>query len=87
MTNKELKEKFGIRLGRLRENRAMTQEDLAGASGLSADFIGMIERGLRQPTVVTLVKLANGLGIPAPQLLDLEEEFDWQKMVRKGGKS
>jgi transcriptional regulator with XRE-family HTH domain len=41
----------------------MTQEQLAHASGLNVSFLGMIERGQSNPAWLTLIKLANELGV------------------------
>jgi len=56
-------EKFGKRLRSLRVSKKMSQEKLAEMSELHATYIGQIERGEKNPTVETVYKLSNGLGI------------------------
>lgn len=41
----------------------MTQEQLAERSGLSYKFIGEIERGGANPTIITVDRLAGALGV------------------------
>jgi len=54
----------GMRLRELREERNVSMRALARASGLSANALSMIERGLTSPSISTLNKLANALGVP-----------------------
>lgn len=54
----------GQRLKDLREERNMSMRALAKRSGLSANALSMIERGLASPSVSTLNKLADALGVP-----------------------
>jgi transcriptional regulator with XRE-family HTH domain len=54
----------GTRLRQLREERNMSMRSLATASGLSANALSMIERGKTSPSVSTLYKLADAMGVP-----------------------
>jgi transcriptional regulator with XRE-family HTH domain len=54
----------GGRLRELRQERGMSMRALARASGLSANALSMIERGRTSPSVSTLYKLADAMGIP-----------------------
>ena len=51
----------GARLKQLREDRRVSMRTLAKNSGLSANALSMIERGLTSPSVSTLTKLAGAL--------------------------
>jgi transcriptional regulator with XRE-family HTH domain len=51
------------RLRELREGQSMSMRSLAQKSGLSANALSMIERGLASPSVSTLNKLASALGV------------------------
>ena len=53
----------GGRLRELRESRGISMRTLATRSGLSANALSMIERGKTSPSVSTLYKLADALGV------------------------
>ncbi|MBA4172270.1 MAG: XRE family transcriptional regulator [Hyphomicrobium sp.] len=55
---------------KLREEQGFSQESFADHCGLHRTYISGIERGVRNPTVVILDKIAKGLKVPAGQLLD-----------------
>lgn len=65
----DIKEKFGRHLRRLREEKRLTQEELADKAGMHFTYIGQIERGLRNPSLVNLQRLAKALKVSAGQLL------------------
>jgi transcriptional regulator with XRE-family HTH domain len=54
---------IGERLRELREARNISMRALATRSGLSANALSMIERGKASPSVSTLYKLADALGV------------------------
>ncbi len=54
----------GQRLRQLRAERQISMRSLARTSGLSANALSMIERGLTSPSVSTLSKLAGALQVP-----------------------
>ena len=54
----------GVRLRELRDERNISMRSLATKSGLSANALSMIERGKTSPSVSTLYKLADALGVP-----------------------
>ena len=54
----------GKRLKKLREERGISMRSLARESGLSANALSMIERGLTSPSVSTLMKLSSAMEVP-----------------------
>jgi transcriptional regulator with XRE-family HTH domain len=54
---------LGKRVRFLREQRGVSQEGLAEVSKLHRTYIGGIERGLRNPSVKSLDRIAKGLGV------------------------
>lgn len=54
----------GERIRQLREERDLSIRALGRASGLSANALSMIERGRTSPSVSTLYKVAEALGVP-----------------------
>lgn len=61
--------KIGANLRRLREKKGVTQEELALSAGLNRAYIGYIERGERNPSTETLVKIAKALKVSPKDLL------------------
>jgi transcriptional regulator with XRE-family HTH domain len=62
--------RFGKVVRRLRERAGLSQEDLADLAGIHRTYIGGIERGERNPTLVTIHKLAQALGVAPKELLE-----------------
>ncbi|HAX71276.1 MAG TPA: helix-turn-helix domain-containing protein [Anaerolineales bacterium] len=62
------------RLRELREGRGISMRSLAAKSGLSANALSMIERGKTSPSVSTLYKLADALGVSITTFFELEQE-------------
>jgi transcriptional regulator with XRE-family HTH domain len=59
---------FGRVLRDARKAAGLTQEQLALKAGVERNYVSLIERGINQPTIRMLFKLANALDIP-PQIL------------------
>lgn len=60
----------GQNLHRLRAAAGLTQENLAAKSGISTFYIGGIESGRRNPSVIVLAELAQVLGVDVRELLN-----------------
>jgi transcriptional regulator with XRE-family HTH domain len=60
---------LGDAVRELRKARNLTQEALADSSGLTTNYVGDAERGERNVSVRALWSLADGLGVPASELL------------------
>ena len=54
---------FGEVLRETRVSRGISQEQLALDADVDRSFVSQIERGVRQPTLTTIFKLASALGI------------------------
>ncbi len=65
----DIRAKFGKHLRKLREGKGLTQEGLADLAGLHFTYIGQIERGKRNPSLINLERLAKALKIDAGELL------------------
>jgi len=63
----------------LRDGAALTQEELASRSGIHTTEISRLERGWRNPSYVTLKRLAEGLGHPCSHILTLAEIFEQEE--------
>ena len=66
----DVRRRLGLNLKKLREEQGFSQESFADHCGLHRTYISGIERGVRNPTVVILDKIAKGLKVSAGQLLD-----------------
>lgn len=64
--------KFASNLKRLRINAHLSQEALALRSGLDRTYISGCERGVRNPTVTTIEKMAVALNVPATYFFEVE---------------
>ena len=64
----------GLRIRRLRQQAKLTQEQLAEKSGLSLKHLGIIERGLGNPSLASLESLAEAMAIPLAALFDQPHE-------------
>jgi len=59
----------GKKIRKIREEKGKTQEQLSLDSGLNRAYIGYIERGERNPSTNTLMKIAKALRTPLHELL------------------
>lgn len=73
-------ELFGSTLRRIRKERGLSQEALAERTGLSTNFIGEMERGLKAPGLTVIVRLARALGTSVQELLAEFTEGNVRKM-------
>jgi transcriptional regulator with XRE-family HTH domain len=64
---------FGKVLRRLRIDLGLSQEALALSAELQRNYISLMELGQNQPTITTIFKLADALGIKPSKLMDLVE--------------
>jgi transcriptional regulator with XRE-family HTH domain len=65
----DVRARFGAALREIRTRQQLTQEQLAERSGLSYKFIGEVERGRGNPTLDTIARLADALGVNITDLL------------------
>lgn len=65
----DLKEVMAINLRRIRHDKQLTQEELADRAGLSARYIGAIERANKSASVTVLGRIAEALGVEAAALI------------------
>lgn len=68
-----LEQVFGGVLRELRNRTGKTQETVALDAGLDRTYISMLERGLRQPSLETLLALSRGLEITASEIVAMVE--------------
>ncbi len=66
---KEILIKFGEKVREERLKRGFSQEELAGKAGVHRTYIGMIERGEKNITLMNIKKIANALDFKIDKLL------------------
>ena len=67
---KDIKKKFGERLRYLRNIRQLSQENLAHKCGLDRSYIGGVERGERNISLLNIKKISDALCISPKEFFD-----------------
>jgi len=65
----DMRHLVGRNFARLRAASGLTQEQLAERCGVSQQYLSGLEKGKRNPTVVTLYLIAEGLGVSHVELV------------------
>jgi transcriptional regulator with XRE-family HTH domain len=60
---------LGRNVKRFRLQRKLTQEQLAFEAEIDLTYVGGIERGKRNPSLLVMVRIAKALGVQLPKLL------------------
>ena len=68
MEKEQLRAAFGRRVRELRRERGLSQEKLAERAGVHMTYISGIERGLRNPSLVNIGRIADALGVRVADL-------------------
>jgi len=66
----DMRKLVGRNVARLRRERGMTQEEVAARSGFSQQYLSSLERGRRNPTIITIYELAQALGVSHVDLVE-----------------
>lgn len=66
----DVRRRLGLNLKKLREEQGFSQESFADHCGPHRTYISGIERGVRNPTVVIVDKIAKALKVSAGVLFD-----------------
>ncbi|WP_416797703.1 helix-turn-helix domain-containing protein [Ciceribacter azotifigens] len=59
----------GLNVLRIRRERSLSQEDLSLQAGVTRAYLSGLEAGRRNPTIVSLSKIANALGVTVEDLV------------------
>ena len=65
----KISEQLGKNMKRIRAKKNMSQGDIARALEVDRGYISNIENGKKNPTLATIQKLANALGVSPDELL------------------
>ncbi|WP_316189510.1 MULTISPECIES: helix-turn-helix transcriptional regulator [unclassified Bradyrhizobium] len=58
----------GRNVRRLRQSKRMTQEELAFEAQIDLTYVGGIERGRRNPSLLVMARIARALSVPITKL-------------------
>lgn len=68
----DIAKRVGLRIRELRNERHMSQEEVAFKAGISPAHLGQIERALKNPTIDTVAKIAAALDISVASLFTMD---------------
>lgn len=68
--NVEALRRFGERIRKNRKRKGLSQESLAFEAGLDRTYIGGVERGERNISLLNILKVARALGVKPGRLFD-----------------
>jgi len=74
MAASKLQKLFGKTVRKLRTDRGMSQEELAFESGLTRNYISILELGQQSPSLDTLYALAKALDMSVTSLIEQAEK-------------
>ena len=61
---------FGLNVRKRRESLDLTQIEAAGRADLDPTYISGIERGVRNPSLISIVRVAKALGVTVSELCE-----------------
>jgi transcriptional regulator with XRE-family HTH domain len=70
----DMRKLVGRNLARLRREKGFTQERFAEVAGVTQQYVSDIERGQRNPTIVSIYHLATALGVSHVDLVMPDDE-------------
>ncbi len=60
---------FGSNVRRIRRQRGLTQEKLAFEAEIDLTYVGGIERGKKNPSLLVMARIADALAVPLAKLV------------------
>jgi len=70
----EVRHRLGTRLRALRQDRKLTQEELAERAEIHPTFLAKIEAGQRLPSLEVIWRLAGALGVPVTSVVSATDD-------------
>lgn len=65
----DLRAVVGLNVQRIRRERALSQEELSFRSGFTRAYLSGLEAGRRNPTLLSMAKIASALSVPLEDLI------------------
>lgn len=79
-----LEESIGKEIRALREERRLSNKELARGAGISTGFLSRIEHGMASPSIDTLSAIAKSLYVPVSTLFESHEQVGYLEFTRAG---
>jgi transcriptional regulator with XRE-family HTH domain len=79
----DIRKRIGWNLKRLRSERDITQEDFATDSGFDRGYISGVERGVRNPSLLVLERIAKALHVDVIELFDQQRAVEYSEKYRQ----
>ncbi|MBD2084263.1 helix-turn-helix domain-containing protein [Trichocoleus sp. ST-U3] len=76
MDHEATRQRFATRLRNIREEKGITQEQLAEFIGKTTEHVSFLERGERSPSFEVILDLADALGVPVSHLMNIDQPDD-----------
>lgn len=70
----DMRRLVGRNFARLRQEKGLTQEEVEARSGYSQQYLSGLERGKRNPSIITLYEIAQALGVSHIELVTPDQE-------------
>lgn len=70
----DVRKLVGRNVARARRAKGLTQEQVADRSGFSQQYLSSLERGRRNPTIITIYELAQALGVEHVELVAPDDQ-------------
>jgi transcriptional regulator with XRE-family HTH domain len=67
----EIQKRFGARMRELRLKKGLSQEGLALTCGLDRTYVGSVERGERNISLINIHAIASALGVPVREIFNV----------------
>jgi len=81
---KSISHHCAVVLREFRKRSGLSQEKLALEAGLDRTYISLLERGMRQPSVKTLLAISKTLQVPAYEVVQAIETAVQKSIDKKG---
>ena len=75
-SDKEFLKRLGKRIRKIRKASGLSMEALAYKCGIHPTYVGEIERATVNPSVLSVVKIADALNVPIREVIKVEEKRD-----------
>jgi transcriptional regulator with XRE-family HTH domain len=69
LPGRDVRSAFGLAVRRRRANAGLSQEHLAELAGVERAYVSALERGKRNPTLLTQQRIADALGVTLGELI------------------